>query len=241
MLMPTNGKGPRKQKSGHKKEPHIGLLVNQPQTAWDSFGQYTGGDICPGGVVYKEIDKCSTVVQLLLIWWKGSIIIQLYPDNASPHSGCWSWKDLLRGICSQHFHCQQVHLWKANECVFSCHQILAQIGGFHGKIQKAAGTRSMRLATFLTTIFYQILLRWEPFVRHLSSKLETLYQRIFRIGVKWSKEREIVCALHLVNPPWCAISFKLRTVRWSSCSWFKLSTWLMLCLTQRDWQTSDWC
>ena len=65
--MPTNGEGPRKQKSGHKKQPHIGLLVNQPQTAWDSFGQYTGGGICPGGVVYKEIDKCSTVVQLLLI------------------------------------------------------------------------------------------------------------------------------------------------------------------------------
>ena len=106
-----------------------------------------GGAICPG-VEYKETDKCSTVVQTIVdgrIWWKGSLI-QLNLDNTSPH---WSWKDLLRGICSQHFHCQQVHLWKVNECVFSCHQISAEIGGFHGgQQQKVAVNQIHQLATF---------------------------------------------------------------------------------------------
>ena len=63
-LLPTNGKGPRKQECPDK-EPHIGLLVNQPQTAWESFGQYIGEVFVQQGRVYKEMDKCSAVVQLL--------------------------------------------------------------------------------------------------------------------------------------------------------------------------------
>ena len=62
-------------------------------------------------------------------------------------------------------------------------------------------------------------------------------------------------ASHLENPPWCAISFKLRTVSRSSCMWwggreggssnFQLdwcSIWLNVTLQSSSNQcSSDWC
>ena len=132
---------------------------------------------------------------------------------------------------------------------FSRHQISAQIGGFHGKIQKVA----------VNHILPKLFGRKGFLLLPLS--IETwsfnLLQRIFPVlGSKGASP-------HLENPPWCAISFKLRTVRRSSClgsnlqlDWSPIwistwlvtpdwNQWLMLILTavtrNRVEASSDWC
>ena len=160
-------------------------------------------------------------------------------DNAPPHSGHYtlqytaatkSWKDLLRGICSQYFHCQQVHLWKVNECVFFTSPNFSPNWGLSWKDTKSCSKP------------YSTKIVWKEWFLLLPFSIETwsfnLLQGIFPVlGSKGASP-------HLENPPWCAISFKLRTVRRSSClgSNFQLD-WcpIWLNVTRSPTETSDWC
>ena len=233
MLMPTNGEGPRKQKSPHNKRPHIGLLVHQPQTAWDSFGQYTGGGICPGD--WQVFYCCPTIVNLMkglyyypVISWQCITPFRLLElkrplerdllATLSLSTSPLVKSEWMRFFMSPNFGANWGLSWKDTK---SCRNQIHEARHF---FDNYILPNFIEVRTFCSPPFIET---WNLIPKDLSYVKE------------WNDQRKR--RSHLENPPWCAISFKLRTVRWSSCSWFKLSTWLMLCLTQRDWQTSDWC
>ena len=118
---------------GSKSAPtnsHIlAFLSINPRLPGSLLDSVHRGGICPAGAYIK---RWTSVLLLSNYCVRYKLMKGLYypvrsTDNAPPHSGHYtlqytaatkSWKDLLRGICSQYFHCQQVHLWKVNECVF---------------------------------------------------------------------------------------------------------------------------
>ena len=189
-LLPTNGKGPRKQECPDK-QPHIGLLVNQPQTAWESFGQCTQGRYLSSRGAY--IKRWTSVLLLSNYCVRYKLMKGLYypvisADNAPPHSGHYtllytaatkSWKDLLRGICSQYFHCQQVHLWKVNECVFFTSPNFSANWGLSWKVTKSCSKPYSTKIVWKERFFVVATFHW-------NLKLQLTPKDLSCIGIKGS-------------------------------------------------------